>query len=109
MFYTNISRANWIIKQLLIKEKTTELTAVEKRSLGEAYFMRGMAHFWIAYRYGTDKQGVPFIRYEDFEGDYDNSIPPQLASVTDNYQAILDDMDKAIAYLPRFEEYSDDD
>ena len=68
-----------------------------------------MAHFWIAYRYGTDEQGVPFVRYEDFEGDYDNSIPPQLASVTDNYQAIIDDMDQAISYLPKFEEYSDDD
>lgn len=109
MFYQNMSRSNWIIKQLLNKKKTTQLTDVETRSLGEAYFMRGMAHFWIAYRYGTDEQGVPFVRYEDFEGDYDNSIPPQLASVTDNYQAIIDDMDEAILYLPKFEEYSDDD
>ena len=109
MFYQNMSRSNWIIKQLLNKKKTTQLTDVEIRSLGEAYFMRGMAHFWIAYRYGTDEQGVPFVRYEDFEGDYDNSIPPQLASVTDNYQAIIDDMDQAISYLPKFEEYSDDD
>lgn len=109
MFYQNMSRSNWIIKQLLNKKKTTQLTDVETRSLGEAYFMRGMAHFWIAYRYGTDEQGVPFVRYEDFEGDYDNSIPPQLASVTDNYQAIIDDMDQAILYLPKFEEYSDDD
>ena len=109
MFYQNMSRSNWIIKQLLNKKKTTQLTDVETRSLGEAYFMRGMAHFWIAYRYGTDEQGVPFVRYEDFEGDYENSIPPQLASVTDNYQAIIDDMDQAISYLPKFEEYSDDD
>ena len=109
MFYQNMSRSNWIIKQLLNKKKTTQLTDVETRSLGEAYFMRGMAHFWIAYRYGTNEQGVPFVRYEDFEGDYDNSIPPQLASVTDNYQAIIDDMDQAISYLPKFEEYSDDD
>ena len=71
MFYQNMSRSNWIIKQLLNKKKTTQLTDVETRSLGEAYFMRGMAHFWIAYRYGT--------------------------------------MDQAISYLPKFEEYSDDD
>lgn len=37
MFYQNMSRSNWIIKQLLNKEKTTELTSVEARSLGEAY------------------------------------------------------------------------
>lgn len=71
--------------------------------------MRGMAHFWIAYRYGTKDQGVPFVRYEDFEGDYDNSIPPQQASVIDNYKFIIEDMDNAISYLPKFEEYSDDD
>lgn len=77
--------------------------------MGEAFFMRGMAHFWIAYRYGTKAQGVPFVRYEDFEGDYDNSIPPQQASVIDNYKFIIEDMDNAISYLPKFEEYSDDD
>lgn len=109
MFYTNISRANWIIKELLKKKSKIALTPIETRSLGEAYFMRGMSHFWIAYRYGTDKLGVPFVRYEDFEGDYDNSIPPQLSSVQKNYAYIIQDMDSAISYLPKFEDYTDDD
>lgn len=108
-FYQNMARSNWIIQQLLAKEKKTTLTPVERRSLGEAYFMRGMAHFWVAYRYGLKEQGVPFMRYEDLPGDYDNSIPPQQASVIDNYKYIIEDMDKAIAYLPKFEEYTDDD
>ena len=107
--YQNMSRSNWIIQQLSRKEKATTLTEVEKRSLGEAYFMRGLAHFWVAYRYGTDKQGVPFVRYEDFEGDYDYSIPPQQASVVDNYKYIIEDMDNAIARLPKFEAYADED
>ena len=94
-----------IIQELVKKEKGTTLTAVEKRSLGEAYFSRGWAHYLIAYRYGTDKQGVPFVRYEDFPDDYDNSIPPQQATVMDNYKLIIEDMDKAIAYLPNFESY----
>ena len=106
--YSTMSRANWVIDCLLDKEATTTLTEVEKRSLGEAYFNRAWAHFIIAYRYGTDKQGVPFVRYEDFENGYDNSIPPQRASVMENYQLIIDDMDKAISYLPRFEEYDAD-
>ena len=59
--YSTMSRANWIIQELVKKEKGTTLTAVEKRSLGEAYFSRGWAHYLIAYRYGTDKQGVPFV------------------------------------------------
>lgn len=108
-FYQVMSRANWIIKQLLDKETRTELSDVEKRSLGEAYFMRGMTHFLVAYRYGTDKQGVPFVRYEDFEGEYDNSIPPQQPTVMDNYWLIIEDMDSAIEYLPKFEEYTEDE
>lgn len=111
--YTNlqqiVARANWVVSKLLEKQATTTLTAVESRSLGEAYFMRAWGHFYIAYRYGTDKQGVPFVRYEDFADGYDNSIPKQQPSVVDNYKYIISDLDNAIKYLPRFEDYSDDD
>lgn len=107
--YQNMSRSNFVIKKLLAKKASASLSAIEHRSLGEAYFMRGMAHFLVAYRYGLKDQGVPFVRYEDFEGEYDNSIPPQRASVIDNYKLIIEDMDKALEYLPRYEEYSDID
>lgn len=103
------SRANWVIEKLLEKQAGTTLTAVETRSLGEAYFMRAFSHFYIAYRYGTDKQGVPFTRYEDYPGGYDNSIPKQQASVIDNYKYIIEDLDNAIKYLPKFEAYGIDD
>lgn len=105
VLYQVISRSNWVVEQLLKKQTLTE---VEKRSLGEAYFVRGWSHFLIAYRYGLDTQGVPFVRYEDFNGGYDNSIPTQQKSVMDNYQMIIEDMDKAIENLPRFEEYDVD-
>lgn len=108
-FMTVISRANWVVEKLLEKQGRTTLTSVETRSLGEAYFMRAFAHFYIAYRYGTDKQGVPFTRYEDYPGGYDNSIPKQQASVVDNYKLIIEDLDNAIKYLPKFEEYGTDD
>ncbi len=104
-----IARANWVVYKLLEKEKGTALTDIEKRSLGEAYFMRAFSHFYSAYRYGTDKQGVPFCRWEDYEGGYDNSIPPQQATVMVNYQMIIEDFEKAKSYLPKFEEYSADD
>ena len=107
--YTVMARSNWVIEQLLNKEKGTALSAIEKRSLGEAYFTRAWAHFLIAYRYGLDVQGVPFVRYEDIPGGYDNSIPPQQASVVDNYKMIISDLDKAIECLPRFEEYDAND
>ncbi|MDE5934468.1 MAG: RagB/SusD family nutrient uptake outer membrane protein [Muribaculaceae bacterium] len=105
-FYTIMARANYIIKSLLAKGQLTE---VETRSLGESYFMRAFAHFWIAHRYGTDELGVPFVRWEDFEGEYDNSIPPQRESVMENYRLIVEDLDMAINYLPRFEEYGAED
>lgn len=107
--YVVMARSNWVIQQLLNKEKKTTLSAIEKRSLGEAFFTRGWAHFLVAYRYGLKEQGVPFVRYEDFAAGYDNSVPPQQASVIDNYKLIIDDMDKAIEYLPRFEEYGAND
>ena len=104
--YVVMARSNWVIEQLLNKQKRTTLSEVETRSLGEAYFTRAWAHFLIAYRYGLDEQGVPFVRYEDFPDGYDNSIPPQRESVQENYRLIIEDMDKAMEYLPRFEEYS---
>lgn len=107
--YSTIARANWVIQELIIKAKSSELTAIEKRSLGEAYFNRAWAHFLMAYRYGTNKQGVPFVCYEDFPDRYDNSIPPQRETVMENYRLIISDMDKAISYLPKFEEYDSDD
>ena len=100
-----MNRCNWVIQQLLIKQETTALTAVEKRSLGEAYFMRAYWHFLIAYRYGTKDLGVPFVAYEAVEGGYNNEIPPQQESVMKDYELIVADLQKAEEILPKFEEY----
>lgn len=106
--YNAIARSNWVVDELLKKEKKTELTPVERRSLGEAFFNRAWGHFIMAYRYGTDKQGVPFVRYEDFETGYDNSVPTQQLTVMDNFRMIIEDMERAASYLPRFESYDAD-
>lgn len=107
-FYNTMARSNWVILKLLEKQASTKLTAVETRSLGEALFVRAQCHFYIAYRYGTDKQGVPFIRYEEHKNDYSRTIPPQTASVIDDYKAIIEDMDKAMEYLPDMKEYDNE-
>ena len=107
--YEVISRSNWIVQELLKKQKSVTLTPVERRSLGEAFFCRAWSHFLMAYRYGTDKIGVPFSRYEDFPNGYDNSILEQRKSVVDNYQMIIEDFDNAIEYLPKFEDYEKED
>ncbi len=101
-----MNRANWIIQQLLNKElQNKALTPVEKRSLGEAYFMRAYWHFLIAYRYGTKDLGVPFVAYETVEGGYNNEIPEQQPSVMKDYELIIKDLQKAEEILPKFEEY----
>ena len=104
-----MNRCNWVIQQLLLKQADTELSAIEKRSLGEAYFLRAYWHFLIAYRYGTKDLGVPFVAYEDVEGGYNNEIPAQQPTVMDDYKYIVSDLEKAEALVPQFEEYGADD
>lgn len=106
-FYATIARSNWVIEKLLQKQSSTKLTAVETRSLGEAYFVRGLCHFYIAYRYGTAEQGVPFVRYEDFPNGYQNTILPQSPTVMDDYKMIIEDMDNAMKNLPTVDQYDD--
>lgn len=100
------ARANFVIQSLLKKESLTE---IETRSLGEAYFMRGYCHFMIAYRYGCKTQGVPAVKYEQCNGEYDYSIPPQQPTVMDNYAMIIEDFAEAEKLLPKYETYSADD
>lgn len=106
-----IARANWLVSGLKAKGVET-LSAIQKRTLGEALFMRAFLHFHIAYRYGRFDQGVPFIRYEDYPNYTEtmlSTIPQQQASVVDNYKLIEQDLDEAAGCLPFFETYSADD
>ena len=59
VYQDGMNRCNWIVSSLLKKQENTELTAIESRVLGEAYFLRAYYHFLIAYRYGTKDLGVP--------------------------------------------------
>ncbi len=106
LLYKLFARANWMVQALLDKKEVTELTAVETRSLGEAYFMRGFVHFCIAYRYGTKDQGVPAVQYEKVPEGYNYDIPEQQTSVIKNYEMIEADFNSAMEYLPLFDEYS---
>lgn len=99
--YFMLNKANEAIKAVPNASQASE--AMRKRSLGEAYFVRGFAHFWIAYIWGHKDQGVPFDAVENPE--YGKRIPPQLKSVTDNYAQIVSDLQKAADLLPLFESY----
>lgn len=102
--YQIISNSNWYIQALLEKQQKHELTAIETRTLGESQFMRAFAHWIMAYRYGCETSGVPFVRYEDFEGGYDYSIPTQQPTVMDNFRMIIEDLENAEKNLSSVEE-----
>lgn len=108
IFYKMNSMANNVVYNAL---QLNERSTIIDNRLGEAYFMRAFSHFLVAYRYGRLDNGVPFVKYEDFE-DYDAgvaSIPYQHPSVVDNYKLIIEDLNEAIRLLPWFKEYGQDD
>jgi hypothetical protein len=103
--YWMLNKANEAVVGL---QHATNITDdLKNRSLGEAYFIRGFAHFWIAYLWGVKSQGVPYDSAEDAQ--YGLRIPPQLASVADNYAIIAADMQRAAELLPLFSTYSSTD
>ena len=95
-----VASAQWIIQELEAKKADQGLSAIETRSLGEAYFLRGLWHFIGAYRHGTHNLGFPYKPWEEYEEGYNNQVPPQLASVAENFAYIVSDMEKAEALLP---------
>ncbi|MFY0254776.1 RagB/SusD family nutrient uptake outer membrane protein [Chitinophaga sp. 30R24] len=102
--YRTLNRANQVIAGVPTSKNTTE--AARNQALGEAYFMRGFTHFWIAYLWGHKNQGVPFDAAENPE--FGKRMAPQLPSVTDDYAQIISDLQKAADLLPTFETYSAD-
>lgn len=105
----SLQRANSTVVSFIEKQNHYQLSDIERRSLGEAYFCRALAHFYIAYRYGTAEQGVPFVRFEDVSIEDRYNVPKQQPTVMDNYKMIVEDFDKAEVLLPTCEEYSDAD
>ncbi|WEK38336.1 MAG: RagB/SusD family nutrient uptake outer membrane protein [Candidatus Pseudobacter hemicellulosilyticus] len=103
--YWMLNKANQTITGIENAVNVTE--AVRNRTLGEAYFVRAFAHFWLAATWGHKDQGVPFDGPENTE--YGTRIPPQLASVTDNYAKVISDLEKAVELLPFFESYGSED
>ncbi|TDQ07110.1 RagB/SusD family nutrient uptake outer membrane protein [Pedobacter metabolipauper] len=99
--YWMMNKANQVIAN--VPKVATVSDAVKNRAMGEAYFIRGFAHFWLAYVWGHKNQGVPFDMPENPE--YEKRMPPQLPSVTDNYAQVISDMQKAADLLPFFETY----
>jgi starch-binding outer membrane protein, SusD/RagB family len=99
MRYIVIKRANDVIIHV---PGITMDAALKSRTLGEAYFLRGLMYFQLSYNYGNDKAGVPIVTEENA-----SSTAPvaRAASVSDNYALVESDFKKAASLLPYFDTY----
>jgi hypothetical protein len=102
--YNMMALANQVIANI---DNATVSKDLINRAKGEAYFMRGFDHFWIAYLWGSKDQGVPYDGPENPL--YQKRIAPQLASVIDNYKQVISDLQKAANLLPYFSSYGQGD
>lgn len=102
--YKIVRRANEVIANVPNIQMDENL---KNRILGEAYFMRGFHYFWLAHTYGDNKTngGVPIITEKNM---HDTKFT-RPASVVENYEMIVQDLEKAASLLPLFTTYSDED
>jgi hypothetical protein len=99
--YQTINYANQLIKAAPTASKLSE--KVRDRVLGHAYFFRAFAYLWLAPWYGDDgpNGGIPIVTEETSIDAIDVPRPP---SVLDNYNFVIEDLEKAANLLPYFDE-----
>ncbi|NQD72050.1 RagB/SusD family nutrient uptake outer membrane protein [Sphingobacterium shayense] len=101
-FYQIIQRANTILTKVPEMEISE---AIKTRVLGEAYFMRGYAYFYLAQYYGDQRAGIPIVTEENME--QLNFERP--AHVSENFEQVQADLLKAVELLPLVTTYTGDD
>lgn len=78
---------------------------VKNETLGQAYFFRAFAYFWLAPYYGDNGEngGIPILK-EGLPADQLDVARPK--SVRENYAYCIEDMKKAAEMLPQIGEWS---
>jgi tetratricopeptide (TPR) repeat protein len=99
--YQTINYANQLIRSAPTASKLSE--KVRNSVLGHAYFMRAFAYLWLAPWYGDNgpNGGIPIVTENTAIDEIDVPRPP---SVLDNYNMIIEDLEKAEELLPYFDE-----
>lgn len=99
--YRTINYANQIFTQVPRAERLSP--GIRDVVLGNAYFWRGFAYLWLAPWYGDNgpNGGIPIVTEDTPIEDID---VPRPASVLDNYDMIISDMEKAAELLPWFQD-----
>ena len=103
MRYIVIKRANDIILHV----PGIEMDAtVKNRIVGEAYFLRGLMYFQLAYNYGNENAGVPIVTEAN---SLNTAAVARAASVNENYALVESDFKNAAGLLPYFDTYAVED
>lgn len=99
--YETINYANNLLRAAPTATKLSE--KVKNKVLGHAYFMRGFSYLWLAPWYGDNgpNGGIPIVTEETPIDEMDVLRP---ASVLENYDMIIADLQKASDLLPWFDE-----
>jgi len=98
-----IRRANDVLSHVPDMDLPDE---AKNQFIGEALFMRGFHYFWAASTYGNEVSGgIPIVTVDNMN-DTKFTRP---ASVTDNYQQIVDDLTQAATLLPLYTAYASED
>ncbi|MBK1438849.1 RagB/SusD family nutrient uptake outer membrane protein [Parapedobacter sp. ISTM3] len=101
-FYQIIQRANSIlvnVPDMTINEE------VKRRVLGEAYFMRAYAYFYLTQYYGDHRAGLPIVT----EANMNEARFTRPAHVSENYQQMEQDLLTAAELLPLVTAYGAND
>lgn len=82
--------------------------AVKNNAIGQAHFYRAFAYLWIAPFYGDNgpNGGIPIVTENTPTAEIDQ---PRPASVLENYNMIMSDMEQAANLLPLFSQLADED
>lgn len=101
-FYQIIQRANTILDRVPAMDIAE---STKQRVLGEAYFMRGYAYFYLAQYYGDQRAGIPIVTEENMlETEF---VRP--AHVSENFTQIEADLLRAAEMLPLLTAYGPED
>lgn len=101
-FYQIIQRANTIllkVPNMAIKDE------IKNSVLGQAYFMRGYAYFYLAQYYGDQRAGVPIVT----EVNMNETKFTRPSHVKENFVQIEADLLRAAELLPLVTSYGNED
>ena len=103
--YQLIAKANDVLRNVPGMNISAD---IKNKAVGQAHFYRAFAYLWIAPFYGDNgpNGGIPIVTETTPTAELDQ---PRPKSVLENYDMIIQDMDKAADLLPYFSQLADDD